>query len=414
MILNEKIKIWIDQYFAHIDEVGEAYHVNQDPMEGEEGYKFVAVDNFQKYFNLDAPDLVTMLEKAIISNNLVAGPQYLPKRMLVLFAKEYPKETRDLLGTLFNISYTINERLNQTQIQVNDLMAKRNASNGRSDKSYIGLRFMSLLLGFRFPNECNAIKPRNWRVFCKFIDPEFNIPQHSTTGEQYLIYEKYIDALMKQMKGNIRIDELRKKLCAGLNFQDDNFRWMAQDIIYIGSGEFDTKEATVADTTTSDPEETIESNDDFKSEDDMEIHLAKQWSNIKLFSGYDIVPGIKLHGGQYPVPGTGKSIDLLAYSKEKKMWLILELKTKKNPDSYKAVGQLQTYMGYIKNNLAKKDESVRGLVITGSYNEDIENAISVAGNMGWLVYSVRVQYTDFALQNPIEQDEKFENLFSKH
>ena len=60
MIPEQKLKGWTDIFLAYVREKGPEYHVTQ-----EEGYKFKAVDTFQKDFNIDAPDLVAMLERSL-------------------------------------------------------------------------------------------------------------------------------------------------------------------------------------------------------------------------------------------------------------------------------------------------------------------------------------------------------------
>ena len=83
MINQEKIQEWVREYLKHIQEISIEGHVNK-----EEGYKFNFIDNFQKHFNLEDPDLVGMLDKALLNNNLVVGAQYWPKKMLLLYAQD--------------------------------------------------------------------------------------------------------------------------------------------------------------------------------------------------------------------------------------------------------------------------------------------------------------------------------------
>ena len=70
-------------YLRHIAEITPEVHVTE-----EEGYKFKAVDIFQRNFDIEAKDLVTMLDTSIVNNNLVTGSWYFPRKMLLIFAKE--------------------------------------------------------------------------------------------------------------------------------------------------------------------------------------------------------------------------------------------------------------------------------------------------------------------------------------
>ncbi|KKR46565.1 MAG: putative multi-domain protein [Parcubacteria group bacterium GW2011_GWB1_40_14] len=418
MILQEKIETWVNTYLEHVQEVGAEYHVGRDPRKQEEGYKFVAVDNFLRKFNLDAPNLPAMLEEALeAAGNLVAGVQFLPKRMLILFAQGYEKETREILKLLFYGEEPVEKRMDMTHERIELLNAKRNKDLNQDNKSFIGLRFLSILLGFQDPGKYNAIKPHNWRLFCKFIDPDFKIPAHASPGEQYKIYDKYIDALRAYIRTIPEVDDLRKRLVEGLSFDDAEFRWMAQTVIYIGSRQYEqaepkTTEKAKAEMTEEDDEEEsdkLESIDDFKSETALEAYIARNWKSIPYLKGFELKKGSAPHGGQYPA-GAGR-IDLLGYSPERKTWLVIELKKRGNPNSYATVGQIQTYMGYISGNLVKEGDSVRGLIITGEYDENIALAVSQAPNVGWLAYSVRTQYVDFSLINPQGEPRGFDDLF---
>src|SRR3990167_9433296 len=99
------------------------------------------------------------------------------------------------------------------------MMQKRNVAHDAEAHSYIGIRFLSLLLGFRFPNECNAIKPAEWKVFCRYVDEDFSIPNGTPTGERYTAYEPHIDALRTYIKNVPAIQDLREQLTRGLAFK---------------------------------------------------------------------------------------------------------------------------------------------------------------------------------------------------
>ena len=109
MINQEKIQEWVREYLKHIQEISIDGHVNK-----EEGYKFNSIDNFQKHYNLEDPDLVGMLDKSLLNNNLVVGAQYWPKKMLLLYAQDYPKETKSALQNLFDESREIYTRITET------------------------------------------------------------------------------------------------------------------------------------------------------------------------------------------------------------------------------------------------------------------------------------------------------------
>lgn len=132
-------------------------------------------------------------------------------------------------------------------------------------------------------------------------------------------------------------------------------------------------------------DETVEDPSEFALEKHLEDFLVQNWRTIELGKKYDIyeVDGEKV-GQQFPTD-TGP-IDILAISKNKRELLIVELKKGRATDV--VVGQLQRYMGYVKDELAERDQSVKGVII--AFDEDIrlKRALSVANNIDFYTYKI--------------------------
>ena len=78
-------------------------------------------------------------------------------------------------------------------------------------------------------------------------------------------------------------------------------------------------------------------------------------------------------------------LDILAISKDKKEFLVIELKKGRASDV--VMGQIQRYMGHIKNNLAG-DKDVKGLIIALEDDKNLRDALSVAPNIKFMKYEV--------------------------
>ena len=121
----------------------------------------------------------------------------------------------------------------------------------------------------------------------------------------------------------------------------------------------------------------------FLLEKHLEDYIIKNWINIELNKDYDIhVENNKLCT-QYQT-GSGP-LDILAIKKDKSEFLVIELK--KGRASDQVMGQIQRYMGYIKNNLAK-DKNVKGLIIALEDDKNLRDALSVAPNIQFMKYEV--------------------------
>jgi restriction system protein len=137
-------------------------------------------------------------------------------------------------------------------------------------------------------------------------------------------------------------------------------------------------------------DETIEDPSVFALEKHLEDFLVENWKNTELGKNYDIFEEEgEIAGQQYP-SDTGP-IDILAISKNKKELLVVELKRGRVSDV--VVGQLQRYMGYVKDELAEANQIVRGVIIAFESDIKIKRALSVAQNIDFYTYKI-----DFKLE----------------
>ena len=93
---------------------------------------------------------------------------------------------------------------------------------------------------------------------------------------------------------------------------------------------------------------------------------------------------------QYPT--RSGPLDILAISKDKKEFLVIELKKDRASDI--VLGQIQRYMGHIKNNVAHNNETVRGLIIALDDDKNLQDALSVTPNIKFMKYRVSFDLVD--------------------
>ncbi|RJS84186.1 DUF1016 family protein [Methanophagales archaeon] len=79
--------------------------------------------------------------------------------------------------------------------------------------------------------------------------------------------------------------------------------------------------------------------------------------------------GLELVGNQYPT--SVGYIDILCRDKNEN-FVVIELK--RGTGSYKVVGQIQKYMAWVSENLAK-DKQVRGIIVVKEYDQELEYAV---------------------------------------
>jgi restriction system protein len=123
----------------------------------------------------------------------------------------------------------------------------------------------------------------------------------------------------------------------------------------------------------------------FALEKHLEDFLVANWDQTALSQNYDIYSEDgELVGQQYP-SDTGP-LDILAVSKDQQTLLVIELKKGRASDA--VVGQIQRYMGYVKEELAEPGQDVRGIIIALDDDLRLQRALSVTNNIEFFTYKV--------------------------
>ena len=137
-------------------------------------------------------------------------------------------------------------------------------------------------------------------------------------------------------------------------------------------------------------DKTIEDPTEFALEKHLEDFLVKNWKNTSLGKEYDIyeLDGVSV-GQQFP-SDTGP-LDILAISKDRNTFLVVELKKGRVSDN--VVGQIQRYMGYVKEDLAESYQHVKGIIIGSEDDIRIRRALSVTTNIEFYKYKVNFKLT---------------------
>ena len=132
-------------------------------------------------------------------------------------------------------------------------------------------------------------------------------------------------------------------------------------------------------------DETVEDPSVFALEKHLEDFLVQNWKQTELGKLYDIYEEDGEPVGQQYPSDTGP-IDILAISKDKSTLLVVELKKGRISDN--VVGQIQRYMGYVKDELAEDNQQVKGVIIALEDDLRIRRALSVTNNIEFYRYQV--------------------------
>ena len=123
----------------------------------------------------------------------------------------------------------------------------------------------------------------------------------------------------------------------------------------------------------------------FGLEKHLEDFLVQNWKQTELGKSYDIFEEDGEMVGQQYQSDTGP-IDILAISKDRQTLLVVELKKGRASDV--VVGQIQRYMGYVKEELLESNQQVKGIIIALESDLKLKRALSVTSNIDFYKYQV--------------------------
>ena len=132
-------------------------------------------------------------------------------------------------------------------------------------------------------------------------------------------------------------------------------------------------------------DETVEDPAAFVMEKHLEDFLVQNWVQTELGKEYDIYEEEGECVGQQYQTDTGP-LDILAISKDKTQLLVVELKKGRASDV--VVGQILRYMGYVQEELAEKEQSVKGVIIALEDDQRIRRALAVVPTIDFYRYQI--------------------------
>ena len=125
----------------------------------------------------------------------------------------------------------------------------------------------------------------------------------------------------------------------------------------------------------------------FVLEKHLEDYICRNWDTTSFGQNYNIYE----NGRQFQTD-TGP-IDILTIRNDSKEFRVIELKKGRASDA--VVGQIQRYMGYIKDEVAALDQKVKGTIIALDNDIRIKRALRVNQDIDFYKYKI-----DFRLEKP--------------
>lgn len=219
--LHGNLKAFIDEYVEHWEYVVER-----------EGYKWRTVERWQKNLDFDSEDFNSMLIASLPGqhDNLLSGPMYYAKGVIMQNAKATPKKVKELLLDLFNDDVDLDTRVKAYKAGFD----KMNTENRKDDlissgciNTYQDDHAISVLLMLQHPEKHYLYK---FSVYNRFVEiTGVNYPKmRGGFVENLSRYEEVCEDIKEELMKNEKLVELHDKTY-GNQF---GYNILVQDFIY--------------------------------------------------------------------------------------------------------------------------------------------------------------------------------------
>lgn len=163
--------------------------------EGNKGeiYKWQALKNFQKQWDIEAEDFMAMFDSSLQaeSDNLWASMNYYPKKMMMEFAEVDQEKARELFRTLFDETAELPNRIHTFLKGCDEYLSFLNVQKDREKKLgqhyHKDMRAISFYLAFRYPERYFTYKFREAKKVAEWIQAD-RISMTWDPAEKYLWY----------------------------------------------------------------------------------------------------------------------------------------------------------------------------------------------------------------------------------
>lgn len=217
-VIEENIHEYVKAYSSRILKDSKFYSID-------EGYKYNAVANFQKEFDLNAINFPVMLKKALSKGkNLVQSTRYYPTRMLIEFAEKNPEMVRKLLKALLDDKLPVAERID---IFINSIHEKFPLKEGQY---YMDARFLGFFLAANNPDKYFYVKTKQYKKFAEMIGLDFKL--YGSQGDKYSQMAELAEFTRNVLKESEDFHKVHNLIAKDYDYKDPSMSWGTLDFIY--------------------------------------------------------------------------------------------------------------------------------------------------------------------------------------
>lgn len=197
-----------------------------------ESYKWIAVEHFQKNWNIDAPDFISMFKEAVSkTENLINNSRIHPGAGVLKLAEHDMEAVRELFRELYKEDngdlIKRQNRIDEFNYRIKELLEK--FEKGKWSYAH-DVRTIISYLSLRYPDDNYFYKPTEAKKLAESID--YDDDWGAGHSFELIKYYRMCDNLVDAIKGQPELLELHNSRLKEGMFTDNNLHILAYDIIY--------------------------------------------------------------------------------------------------------------------------------------------------------------------------------------
>lgn len=272
MINNEKLSRIEEAYVKYLPDffVGEKY-------------KWVAIQHFQKHWNIEASDFAGMLDQALGKTyNLLASGYYYARKMIVSFAQEDPEGVRELFRMLYDETRDLAERVEKFIAYAEDRKQNHNEEGWKNH--FQDTRSVSVYLWLKYPDKYYIYKYGEIRPAAEELECDF-LPKKAASVDNLIGGYRFCDEICAQISKNDILISVFHGLLTNDCYSDPQYRTLAFDVVFYISRYYLQKDS---ETEEIDVEDLLSAEGWWPPQEEYNPGLTKEdW--IKLLNNRDVI-----------------------------------------------------------------------------------------------------------------------------
>ncbi len=181
----------------------------------DEKYKWIAVEQFKKNWNIDAPDFEEMFKRSTSkAENLLISRNVYPAGMILEFTRADEEATREMFRMLFDETLDLAERIADFRNRAEELRQKY--GNGEWKNHYQSINYISTYLWLMYPDKYYIYKYELYKKCASLLDdtyqPKANGAPENVIGG-YQMYDEIRAVLLEDSEFRQMLNKALTKDC---------------------------------------------------------------------------------------------------------------------------------------------------------------------------------------------------------